>query len=235
MKSFKILGLMLSYPSAELQEGMPELIAMLREEHVLPSRIEGKLIDFMTRIGARNLLKVQEDYVSLFDRGRGTSLYLFEHIHGESRDRGQAMVDLIEHYREKGLILNARELPDYLPLFLEFLSLCPPEEAQELLGEVVHIIAAIGAKLKTRKSGYSILFDALARMTDARIDKDFVRQALAEDAQRDDSLEALDKEWDEAPAFNGIGDANCGTCAAAQPLGLGATQQTTSQLNRSGQ
>ncbi|MDF2368438.1 nitrate reductase molybdenum cofactor assembly chaperone [Sneathiella sp.] len=231
MKSFKILGLLLTYPTEELQKNMADLIAVLRQENIL----SGKLIDFMTRFGSRNLLKAQEDYVSLFDRGRGNSLYLFEHIHGESRDRGQAMVDLIDHYREKGLVLNAKELPDYLPLFLEFLSICSPREAQETLGEVVHIVAAIGAKLKSRKSGYSIVFEALAKMTEVRIDKDFVRQALAEDAARDDSLEALDKEWDEAPAFNGIGDTNCGTCAAAQPPGFGANQHENGQINRSEQ
>lgn len=235
MKSFKILGLLLSYPTAELQQDMADLIAVIRRENILPTKLEKQLITFMEQLAKRNLLKAQEDYVSLFDRGRGNSLYLFEHIHGESRDRGQAMVDLIDHYREKGLALNARELPDYLPLFLEFLSICAPSEAQETLGEVVHIIAAIGAKLKKRDSGYSVVFEALARLTDARIDEEFVRQALIEEAARDDSLEALDKEWDEAPAFDGIGDSACNTCAAAQPLGFGATQQSTGQLNRSGQ
>ncbi|WP_293951396.1 nitrate reductase molybdenum cofactor assembly chaperone [Sneathiella sp.] len=235
MKSFKVLGLLLSYPTAELQQEMAALVAVIRRENILPAKLEKRLVAFMERLASRNLLKAQEDYVSLFDRGRGNSLYLFEHIHGESRDRGQAMVDLIEHYKEKGLALNAKELPDYLPLFLEFLSICAPREAQETLGEVVHIIAAIGAKLDKRGSAYSIVFEALARMTDARIDEEFVRQALVEEAARDDSLEALDKEWDEAPAFDGIGDAACGTCAVARPLGFGATQQSTGQLNRSGQ
>ncbi len=218
MKSFKVLGLLLTYPSEELQNNMADLIAVLRQENILSVKLAGKLIDFMTQLGSRNLLKAQEDYVSLFDRGRGNSLYLFEHIHGESRDRGQAMVDLIDHYREKGLALNAKELPDYLPLFLEFLSICSPREAQQTLGEVVHIVAAIGAKLKKRNSGYSIVFEALAKMTDARIDEEFVRQALIEEAARDESLEALDREWDETPAFDGIGDAACAACPSAAPV-----------------
>ena len=201
MKSFKVLGLLLSYPTAELQQEMAALVAVIRRENILPAKLEKRLVAFMERLASRNLLKVQEDYVSLFDRGRGNSLYLFEHIHG----------------------------------FLEFLSICAPAEAQETLGEVVHIIAAIGAKLDKRGSAYSAVFEALARMTDARIDEEFVRQALVEEAARDDSLEALDKEWEEAPAFDGIGDAACGTCAVARPLGFGATQQSTGQLNRSGQ
>ncbi|MEX1036746.1 MAG: nitrate reductase molybdenum cofactor assembly chaperone [Sneathiella sp.] len=230
MKSLKILGLLLSYPTIELQQNMTDLIAVLRQEKTLPEKLETKLVAFMEQLASRSLLKVQEDYVSLFDRGRGNSLYLFEHIHGESRDRGQAMVDLIDHYREKGLALNAKELPDYLPLFLEFLSICSPQEAQETLGEVVHIVAAIGAKLKKRGADYSIVFESLAKMTDARIDEEFVRQALVEEAARDDSLEAIDKEWEEAPAFDGIGDAACDTCAVTRPLGFGANPQELGQV-----
>ncbi|MCC3306748.1 nitrate reductase molybdenum cofactor assembly chaperone [Sneathiella sp. HT1-7] len=229
MKTFKILGLLLTYPTEELRKNMEDLVEVLRSENILPRKLEAGLVTFMETLAARDLLRAQEEYVLLFDRGRGNSLYLFEHIHGESRDRGQAMVDLIDHYREKGLVLNAKELPDYLPLFLEFLSICAPQEAQGTLGEVVHIVAAIGAKLKKRGSSYSIVFEALAKMTDAAIDKEFVHQALIEEAARDDSLEALDKEWDEAPAFDGIGDSSCGTCPTAQPLDFGAKHSELSQ------
>ncbi|MCR9215482.1 MAG: nitrate reductase molybdenum cofactor assembly chaperone [Proteobacteria bacterium] len=222
MKTFKILGLLLSYPTEELQDNMRSLSAVLAAENLLPSKLQRALINFIDRLASRNLLKAQEDYVSLFDRGRGCSLYLFEHIHGESRDRGQAMVDLIDHYKEKGLNLTAKELPDYLPLFLEFLALCPPEEAQETLGDVVHIIAAIGAKLKKRDSDYRIIFLALSKLTDAKIDKGFVETALIEDDARDDSPEALDKEWEETPAFDGIGDAACVSCPSAGTYNFGS-------------
>ncbi|USG62521.1 nitrate reductase molybdenum cofactor assembly chaperone [Sneathiella marina] len=222
MKTFKILGLLLTYPTPELQENMGELTRVLQQEKMVPGKLEKAVVRFMDRLGSRNLLKAQEEYVSLFDRGRGHSLYLFEHIHGESRDRGQAMVDLIDHYKEKGLAVNARELPDFLPLFLEYLSICPAEEAQENLGEVVHIVAAIGAKLKKRGSAYSSVFLALAKLTDAKIDEEFVRRALTEEAARDDSLEALDKEWEETPAFDGVGDADCATCPAAMPVDFSA-------------
>ncbi|MCF8468603.1 MAG: nitrate reductase molybdenum cofactor assembly chaperone [Sneathiella sp.] len=230
MRSFKILGLLITYPTEELRKNMEDLIEVLRREHVLPGKLEDRLITFMKKLAARNLLWAQEDYVSLFDRGRGHSLYLFEHIHGESRDRGQAMVDLIDHYKEKGLAVNARELPDFLPLFLEYLSICPLEEAQGNLGEVVHIVAAIGAKLKKRGSDYCVVFEALAKMTDVRIDEEFVRKALIEEAARDDSLEALDKEWAEAPAFDGIGDTDCGTCPSARPLDFGANHSELSPV-----
>ncbi|GHF22256.1 nitrate reductase molybdenum cofactor assembly chaperone [Kordiimonas sediminis] len=217
MKTFKIIGLLLSYPKEDMQIHVDELIETVSEEKLVPRAVERNLLEFMDKLANRNLLEIQEEYVATFDRSRGHSLYLFEHIHGESRDRGQAMVDLIGHYKSRGLELNVRELPDYLPMFLEFLSLCNPKEAQELLGEVVHIIAAVGAKLKAKGNDYHIVFKALASLTKAEINKDFVKQALAEDAARDDSFEALDKEWEDTPAFDGTGAVDCGTCPSAMP------------------
>ncbi|MEH6546042.1 MAG: nitrate reductase molybdenum cofactor assembly chaperone [Sneathiella sp.] len=232
MKTFKILGLLLTYPTQELQDSMKSLASSLSGENLLPRKLEKAVIIFMGDLAARNLLEAQEDYVSLFDRGRGHSLYLFEHIHGESRDRGQAMVDLIDHYKEKGLNLTAQELPDYLPLFLEFLSICPVAEAQENLGDVVHIVAAIAAKLKKKGSGYHVIFAALAKLTDVRIDQEFVRNALIEDDARDDSLEALDKEWEETPAFDGIGDAAaCSTCPSAGSYNFGSADVQSKQAD----
>lgn len=231
MRSFKIMGLLLTYPSEELQLNMNELKTALQQEGTLPSKLEKALIKFMDQLAGRNLLKAQEDYVALFDRGRGHSLYLFEHIHGESRERGPAMVDLIEHYKEKGMMMTGEELPDFLPLFLEYLSVCPPEGAQESLGEVVHIIAAIGAKLKKKGSGYSHVFQALEKMTSVKINAEFVRQALIDEDARDDSLEALDKEWEETPAFDGIGDDACNTCPTAAPMNFGSESQATNRVN----
>ena len=77
------------------------------------------LIDQMAALGE---LEAQAKYDSLFERGRSLSLWLFEHVHGESRDRGQAMVDLMAQYDMAGFEINAKELPDYLPMYLEFLS-----------------------------------------------------------------------------------------------------------------
>lgn len=230
MKTFKILGLLLSYPSEEIQVNMEELKAVLRLEKVLPAKLEKAVVKFMDQLATRNLLKAQEDYVALFDRGRGNSLYLFEHIHGESRDRGQAMVDLIEHYKEKDLEVSSKELPDYIPLFLEYLSVCEPKEAQDTLGEVVHIIGALAAKLKKKGSGYNSVFLALEKLTNVKIDEEFVRQALIDDDARDESLEALDKEWEDMPAFDGVGD-DCSTCPSATPPGFASEQPKPNQVN----
>ncbi len=215
MNSFKILGLLLAYPTKELQQHMGELKAAIEMEAAVPAKLQRPLFQFMDDLARRNLMRVQEDYVALFDRGRAHSLYLFEHIHGESRDRGQAMVDLSDHYISHGITLSANELPDYLPLFLEFLSQIDFSEAQELLGETIHIIAGVGAKLKAKKQGYHQIFRALEALTTVKVDEKFIEQAVSEAEAEDTSNEALDKDWEDAPAFDGTGQADCNICPSA--------------------
>ncbi len=142
-------------------------------------------------------------------------LHLFEHIHGESRDRGQAMVNLADAYAEKGLFIDQAELPDYIPLFLEFLSLCPVDEAVELLGEPIDIMATIAARLHKRDSSYAALFDAMVALSRVKPSQEKIESVLAQEIE-DDSLEALDKEWEEAAAFAAQPDqSGCGGCKAA--------------------
>ncbi len=118
MKTFKLLGLLLTYPEGTVYSESSELLQTLRSEALLPEKIIKKVETFLTAQKAQDLMAVQEDYVETFDRGRAHCLHLFEHIHGESRDRGQAMVDLSETYAAKGLHIDSSELPDYLPLFM---------------------------------------------------------------------------------------------------------------------
>ena len=159
MKTFKILGLLLTYPKESLINHMNEMMDILNNEKIIPSN-QLKLINKLKLIFcSTDLISLQESYVETFDRGRSHCLHLFEHIHGESRDRGQAMVNLEEMYRTKGLYIdNDRilELPDYLPLFLEYLSLCELIEARELLSDTINIIAIIAAKLKMNNNKYYV-------------------------------------------------------------------------------
>src|SRR5690606_38327937 len=100
-----------------------------------------------------------------FDRSPAHSLHLFEHVHGESRDRGQAMVDLLQQYRSNGFEPAAAELPDHVPLFLEYLSLLEPAAAELLLGEAIHVLAAIGDRLGRNDSPYAVVFTVLRSLT----------------------------------------------------------------------
>lgn len=158
---YAVLGALLSYPDDALVDALPEAQALLREERALTRDARAGLDQFIDYCAPRDLITLQENYVALFDRGRSTSLYLFEHVHGESRDRGQAMVDLKRMYEEHGLYLTTGELPDYLPVFLEYLSRLPAAEARGLLAETGEILQSITAQLAKRGSPYSFVVGAL--------------------------------------------------------------------------
>ena len=141
-QTFKVLSALLSYPTPEMKAAAPEMRAVLDSEGLLPDKQRASVERLIGEIETRDIYDLQERYVLLFDRTRSLSLHLFEHVYGESRDRGSAMVDLAQAYEQHGLMIAANELPDFLPLFLEFLSALPPEEARNWLGQTVHIIGA---------------------------------------------------------------------------------------------
>jgi len=201
MKTFKLLGLLLTYPEGTVYSESNELLQTLRSEAILPEKFIKKVETFLTTQKAQDLMAVQEDYVETFDRGRAHCLHLFEHIHGESRDRGQAMINLSETYAAKGLYIDNGELPDYLPLFMEYLSRCELQDATKLLGEAIDVIAAIGAKLKKHKSPYADIFTSIEILSAVKADAEKIKTALREAHKDPETLEELDKQWKEAEAF----------------------------------
>ena len=213
MKTFKVLGLLMSYPKPEWISHLDECEVLLMEEKFLPKKHLQAVLAFIAELKTADIYDVQEEFVGTFDRGRTHSLHLFEHIHGESRDRGQAMVNLADAYEEKGFFIDQAELPDYIPLFLEFLSLCPVDEAVALLGEPIDIVATIAARLNKRGSSYAALFESLVALSRVKPSRDKIEEVLAQEPE-DTSLDALDKEWEEAAAFAGQpGQADCGSCS----------------------
>ena len=185
---------------------------------MLPAPLQGRLEALMTGLTAQSLYDLQERYVTLFDRGRALSLHLFEHVHGESRDRGQAMVDLLELYRAGGLELAARELPDYLPLMLEFLSTRPQAEAQELLDDAMAVIVLLGARLAERGSDYALLFEALEALAGSPAEAEQLRRMAATEGP-DETIEKMDEIWaEEAVSFTHQG-ADSETCTPASRQG----------------
>ncbi|MBN8530315.1 MAG: nitrate reductase molybdenum cofactor assembly chaperone [Alphaproteobacteria bacterium] len=214
-KTFKALGILLCYPEREWLEGASDLAALIAQEGLAGKNDIEALNAFTTQLQAQDIFEIQEAYVDAFDRVRSLSLHLFEHVHGESRDRGQAMVDLAERYAEQGMTLAASELPDYLPVFLEYLSLLPREEALEELAETGHILAALSKRLAERGSAYSAVFDCLTRLSGRKPEKVERRPAPAPDFAQ------MDKEWEEkpvdflgaeAPQAGGCGSGGCGGC-----------------------
>ncbi|MGB0087680.1 MAG: nitrate reductase molybdenum cofactor assembly chaperone, partial [Rhodomicrobiaceae bacterium] len=210
--SLKVISLLLSYPTEELLQAMPELKAALADDAAIGER-EKALLDMLADdIAGLDLYDAQERYVFLFDRTRSLSLHLFEHVHGESRDRGQAMVDLMTMYEAQGFEIGAKELPDYLPMFLEFLSTRPEEEARELLGQTVHIISALRERLHKRKSIYINAFRVLEAIARGKADPAVVAEILKKPDDNPDDLAALDRIWEEEAVTFGGGAGNnaCG-------------------------
>ena len=203
--TFKILSALLSYPTLDLQQAAPELAPLLAEEGLLSAGQVAALAPLLDELASSDLMDLQERYVALFDRNRTLSLHLFEHVHGESRDRGQAMVDLRGMYERHGLEISATELPDYLPLFLEFLSVLPGPEALELLQQPGEVLAALAERLQRRETPYAPALQALAALAGASRDAALVTELLRQPEASPDDLEALDAAWESAAVSFGPG------------------------------
>lgn len=202
MQVLQVISLLLDYPKPELVEARADL-EQLVEQSPLNADDKAALNTFIEYRTNMPLMDWQSEYDGLFERGRALSLLLFEHVHGESRDRGQAMVDLMKQYRTAGLELGVKELPDYIPLYLEFLSTQGDDNARMGLEEVAHILALLTARLEQRGSNYSLLFQTLLSISGVQIDMDDVRQQIASE-KRDDTAKELDKVWEEeAVTFTG--------------------------------
>lgn len=211
MLTFRVLSALLRYPVPEIKAATMEAERILRSEGLLSQPQLEAVYGFLAYLRETPQLELEAGYVEAFDQGRSTSLYLFEHIHAESRERGQAMVKLLMRYRAHGLELTERELPDYLPLFLEFLSTRVPAEARKHLAEVADIIELLGQRLRRRDAPYASLLEAVASLSATATDGASTA-SLVVDEERDDTPAALDAAWEEAPVtFN---DAN-GPPAAA--------------------
>jgi nitrate reductase delta subunit len=197
MRTYRVLARLLSYPDAALIAALPELHRALQAEAVLPGRQQAAVARLIGDLGDGDLIDAQERFVGLFDRNRSLSLHLFEHVHGDSRDRGTAMVELIALYRRHGLEVTKHELPDYLPLFLEFLSTLEPAAARALLADAAHVLATIRDRLEKRGSAYAAVFEALLLLADAKV------TPQPADADPDESFAALDRAWEETPVTFG--------------------------------
>jgi nitrate reductase delta subunit len=209
--TLKALSRLLLYPEAALKDAAPLIAEALTEDGRLDAATRHGLMPLLRSLGDEDLYELQEAYVSLFDRTRRLSLHLFEHVHGESRDRGQAMVDLAALYAQGGLAIAANELPDFLPLFLEFAATRPEVEAQALLADVDHILATLEERLGERGSLYAAVLTAVRRLAGAEAEALNARATAPAPAPHTEDLAALDKEWEETAVTFGPGDAaSCG-------------------------
>lgn len=205
--TLRALAHLLRYPDRDLSSHLHELREALHAEGALRGARLAELDILIERLNTAPPLVVQADYVEIFDRGRHTSLHLFEHVHGDSRDRGQAMIDLGQTYAAAGLRFAADELPDYLPVVLEFASTQPPTEARAFLREFAHILRAIFSALQRRRSRYASVLGALLELAGEKVET----IALPDEP-------TLDETWEEPAAFDGCGRTGQDRRDAVQPL-----------------
>jgi nitrate reductase delta subunit len=208
MKTLKAFSALLNYPSRELVAAIPEIRSVLAEEAVVdPAALE----PLLRMLEEADLYDAQERYVMLFDRTRSLSLHLFEHVHGESRDRGQAMVDLKSVYEAAGFTIEGTELPDFVPLFLEYCSLLPAQEARVVLADPAHVMTVLGERLRKRETPYAVVFEALVALAAAKPAPEVFEAIVPETEQDPDDLAALDAAWEEEEVRFGPGaGADCG-------------------------
>jgi nitrate reductase delta subunit len=205
IKALKALSALLTYPSAELQQAAGEISEVIESEPALTMPLLDQLHRLLRELSSGDLYDLQERYVLLFDRTRSLSLHLFEHVHGESRDRGQAMVDLKAQYEKAGLEVDSTELPDFLPLFLEYASTLPPVEARDTLAQPAHIFAAQAERLRKRHSAYEAVFRALVVLSAVAPKADEVSALLALPDPDPNDLAALDAAWEDEEVRFGPG------------------------------
>lgn len=204
MLIFKAFSALLSYPSAEMRQALPEIAEVVRASRLVGPAERAALLVLIEEIGEGDALAAEERYVDLFDRGRALSLHLFEHLHGDGRDRGAAMVELKALYAGAGFDLTASELPDYLPVVLEYLSQRDMAEARELLADCAQILGSIARSLVARQSGYAAVPQALLVIAGEKpVDAAGVKPVR-------EPAEALDRDWAERPAFAGAGSSGDG-------------------------
>lgn len=205
--SLRVLAALLAYPDPRMREHLPEMRTLLAGEDAVALSRRKELDALMDALQRGDPLETEAAYVELFDRGRATSLHLFEHVHGDSRDRGPAMIDLCRTYEAAGLYLAASELPDYLPVVLEFASTQPPREARAFLAEIAHILNALFGALLKRESAYASVLGALLELAGATAQP--VEPAVDE---------ALDDSWAEPPVFDGCSAKGQAKPGQAQPI-----------------
>ena len=208
-RSLRVMAALLDYPHAETRGYLPEMREILRSEGALSAARQAELDALIDSLASADPLETEASYVQLFDRGRATSLHLFEHVHGDSRDRGPAMIDLAQTYEKAGLYMTLDELPDYLPAVLEFVSTQPPREARAFLGEMAHIFNALFSALQQRASPYASVLGALLELAGEKAQP--VKLAAEP---------ALDESWVEPPVFDGCSSKGQAKPGEPQPIHL---------------
>lgn len=228
MRILKVFSVLLCYPTVELQEAITDIRSIVQAEPLINERNKEALGKLLDQIEQLDIYELEENYVLLFDRSRSLSLNLFEHVHGESRDRGSAMVDLLHTYQAAGFDLSSSELPDHLPVLLEFLSTRPQDEARALLQDAGAILLALADRLQRRETPYAAVLQSLVTMAGVDRHDSEAAALMAEKLDDPEDLQALDAVWEEtAVTFGPESMDSCAGLLSGRPVAadLGAAEQ----------
>jgi nitrate reductase molybdenum cofactor assembly chaperone NarJ/NarW len=213
----RVLAALLSYPDADLRALLPELKQALHSDTSLSGEHRPALEGLIDDLRQADPLDAEARYVDTFDRGRRTSLHLFEHVHGDSRERGPALIDLQQTYAQQGLFLKTTELPDYLPVALEFAAMQPYERAKEFLSEMAHLLQSIHAALARQQSLYAVAVAAVLDLAGEPVQAVGSCDTAAEPQAAESEFE-LDEQWTEPAAFGGCSAAGQETAPRVQTI-----------------
>lgn len=205
--TLRVLAHLLDYPDAALRAALPEMREALHAQDTLDEERLAEIDALVDTLLRDDGFDTEAAYVDLFDRGRGTALHLFEHVHGDARERGPAMIDLIQTYEQAGLYLASDELPDHLTVLLEYASTQPAASAKNLLGEIAHILRNVFSALTRRQSAYASVLAALLDLAGEPV--------RAVELPREPGL---DETWSEPAAFDGCSSAGQRRPGETQPV-----------------
>ena len=207
MQTIKALGVLLLYPEDAIIEALYELRQVIEKEPLLSPEQTAAVVHCIEAMRSQRLLALPEQHVQLFDNSPKHALYLFQHLYGDSPDRGPAMADLIEMYRDHGYQPMANDLPDYLPLYCEFAAQFEEQEARALLGRALPVLELIALRLEQQGSAYSGVFSALGSLAIADEETEAVAQLLKVQARNSKTEQTLDEAWQERPvSFTAAGE-----------------------------
>ena len=218
--TLRVLAHLLSYPDTSLRDHLAEMTTALQGERALrPDRL-AELSALMQHLRGARAMDVEAHSVETFDRGRGTALHLFEHVHGDSRDRGPAMIDLLQTYEQAGLYLAPGELPDHLTVVLEYASTQPPAQARAFLRELTHILQAVFSALLRRESPYASVLAAVLELAGEKAQ-----------AVKIPDEPTLDESWEEPAVFGGCSTQGQASPGQPQPIQIvrAAARQASTQ------
>ena len=157
MKLYKLLSALLEYPDQDLLDHLAEVRQALAESLDVSDGERAAVMRFLDHLDDTDLTALQADYVQTFDLTPEHSLHLTHHLFGDDKNRGPALIDLAELYKDYGVQVAANELPDYLPLVLEFTAYLEDSEARVFLSDAAKVFAVLATNLEKAESPYAPL------------------------------------------------------------------------------